>query len=75
MPWSDLENFGGIGVTQHGVKDQRVAFADVACINFSSRLSLRQGPALTASVAVLRLNAGDKDRCPEDSSNVHPHAT
>lgn len=24
LPWSDLENLGGIGVTQHGVKGPRV---------------------------------------------------
>lgn len=30
---------------------------------------------LTAFAAVLRLNAGDKERRLQGSSNVHPHAT
>lgn len=30
---------------------------------------------LTAFAAVLRLNAGDKERCLKGSSNVHPHTT
>lgn len=47
--------------------------------NFSARSFPRQRPARQPHPrhlqTTLKLNAGDKERCLEDPSDVHPHAT
>lgn len=68
MPWSDGRE---IGKTQHGVKDvySRVNMSSVYVIAHKYLLSF------IGFAAVLRISAGDKERCLQDSSNVHPHTT
>lgn len=76
MSWSGRHtgNFGGIGETQYGVNHAFVVMYEFP-MSFISAVEARVPAGLAVCAAALRLNAGDKERCPEDSSSIHPHMT
>lgn len=68
------------GGENHGPVHVSEASADAFVCTFSQRIySLRRRPTRQLCrrhlQAALRLNAGDKERCLQDPSDVHPHAT